>query len=241
MTRSDFFPQRLFSAALLQKILIVFEGFLQKVFSKKLHSRLVEKFVLANTREQIVHDLKSLLHPRLGSGEGCRSIPIPNHDRQHRCKGKGNCGAGKSSRNRIALTPSPDAFNPAHRASDDGAPTQVKFQVVCECRARIVTPSGVLAQTLEANRFQIAIDRCVELPESDWLIVDYLAYRLSKVRCLKRSTASEQMIERCPKRIEIGRGGDFARVLSLLWRHVGWGPHDLSSTRQSVLPVDEFR
>ena len=230
-----------FAAALLKEILVVLQRFFEQIFAQGLHSGLVQQFVLAHAREQLIDHLQSALQSRLRNSQRRSRVPIADDDRQQSCDRQYHRGAGEDRGKRIATTPTPQTLRCSHRTGHDRDAVQVAVQVLGQRRAGMVTTRWLFLQAFDADRFQIAIDCRVQLAWRNRFLIEDLSDRFRDVRCLKRRATGKQSIQRRAQRIQIGRGSDTRRVLGLLGRHVRWRPHHLPGEGQRFFALRELR
>ena len=101
-----------------------------------------------------------------------------------------------------------------------------------------VPPRRLLLQALQADRLQVARNRCVEPPRRHRLVADDLDHRVHRRGRLERRPAGDQGIEGRPQGIHVGRRTDLAPLApGLLRRHVAGRPHDLARAGQPAVAL----
>ena len=235
------FAQQRIAVAFSKQCLKVLFGPPQQFHAERVHAGFVFKVVLAETCEQVVHSADRLgqVSPRFGQCR--RGTDITDQNGQHRnhseCGGDGDPRGG----NRVATAPAPRPLDPIQRPGNNWTAFEVAAQIVRQRGGRSVSSRRLFLQAFQANRFQVAVERRVELPRRDRFLRGDLPDRLHQAGGLERWTPGQQMIERRAHRIDISRRGDTGRIHGLLGRHVRRRSQDFAGMRDFLRFAHELR
>ena len=110
---------------------------------------------------------------------------------------------------------------------------QVKSQVT----RRGIATRGLLLQTLQTDRLQIARHIRVQLPRGNRVKLQHLPQRDRQGRRLKRRPPGQRRVQHRPQRIDVGRGSDFVRSGRLLGSHEARRAENLPGRGQPLVFV----
>jgi hypothetical protein len=95
--------------------------------------------------------------------------------------------------------------------------------------------AGFLRQALQADRFEVAGDRGLELPGRDRVVVEHLEDGVERGLAEERRAAGEEFVQDRPERVDVDRRADLARLARrLLGGDVAGRPHYRAGLRAAV-------
>ncbi len=116
------------------------------------------------------------------------------------------------------------------------------FEIVRQRFRGAVAARRVLVQTLQANRFEIAIDSRLQRGRAARFFLQHLAHRIHRCAAREGRLACEQFVEHGAEPIDIHSGRELLRFTArLLRRHVAGCAEDRHRTRQRAVFFNQTR
>ena len=148
-----------------------------------------------------------------------------------------------NARNSNNFRPSPGPLNRPFPDGDrprlDRHATEPVVEIIGQGRGRVVAPSRVLLQALQADDLQVARNGAVERRGSGRRRLADLLERLGDRIAAERRAAGQEGVEDRPQAVDVaGRRHGPAPARGLLGRHVGRRAHDRAAVGQLAVALD---